>query len=549
MPVYLRKRHTERTTELERELESPFSKIAILSGQEGTQVQVATLKALLVAVPAGAPFPKRELQLHQAIMKPRDFVVRVYILAAQKLAHRDAASASDPYLRLSLGATKLDNRAEYLSDETDPHFHAFFEFRTALPGESLLQIDVMDHDIASLEAADDLIGSTVIDLEDRVFSSYWANCLAEAPPVEWRSLYSPLSKHEQGKLSLWVDVLRAERAKAVPPFNIALAPPVQWQLRVVVWSGMDLPTNVDDSGLADWYVMCRFADCPKQHSDTHFRAARGKASWNWRFKFDVTMSQFMKNQRLVLQIWDRDITADDCGGEAVLDLTRPWFRRVFGRKKARPTYWEPFHEEWNQRQTDKRARLRSQAEMRELGLGKFSTLVDVAEEVRKAARQGAASTFSRHLPPSPAFSHLLPSQVFAKESLLSQEVDEDLEAAKFWLPLRRPLRETAKQRESDSQGRGAFPKLLVSVQLVPIDEVEKLPAGFGRSAPNSNPVLPKPTGRLKFTLNPFAMMYRLLGPKLCGRLSAFICCILFILLLWYLIPIIIGNVITAPVTG
>jgi len=62
-------------------------------------------------------------------------------------------------------------------------------------------------------------------------------------------------------------------------------------------------------------------------------------------------------------------------------------------------------------------------------------------------------------------------------------------------------------------------------------------------------VLPKPTGRLKFTLNPFAMMYRLLGPKLCGRLSAFICCILFILLLWYLIPIIIGNVITAPVTG
>ena len=89
----------------------------------------------MVIVPSGAPLPRRELQLQQAILRPRDFVVRVYILAGQKLAHRDATSASDPYLRLSLGATTLDNRAEFLSDETDPHFHAFFEFRTALPGK------------------------------------------------------------------------------------------------------------------------------------------------------------------------------------------------------------------------------------------------------------------------------------------------------------------------------------------------------------------------------------------------------------------------------
>ena len=198
------------------------------------------------------------------------------------------------------------------------------------------------------------------------------------------------------------------------------------------------------------------------------------------------MSQFMRNQRIAIQIWDLDITADDCGGEAVLDLTRPWFKRVFSRKRARPAYWEPFAEEWNQRQTDPRARLRSQAEMRELGLGKFGSLLDVAEDV------------------------------FARETLLAQEVDEELEAAKFWLPLSRPLRETAKQRAADAQGRGASPKLLVSVQLVPQSDVEKLPAGFGRSAPNSNPTLPKPAGRLKFTWNPFVLCYNLLGPKVRG---------------------------------
>ena len=93
------------------------------------------------------------------------------------------------------------------------------------------------------------------------------------------------------------------------------------------------------------------------------------------------------------------------------------------------------------------------------------------------------------------------------------------------------------------------PLLLLSVQLVPKSEVEKLPAGFGRSAPNSNPILPKQVGRLRFSLNPCRMMYDLLGPKLCRRLSGVFCCILCVLIVWSLIPVVIGNVVTAPFTG
>ena len=66
--------------------------------------------------------------------------------------------------------------------------------------------------------------------------------------------------------------------------------------------------------LALRYVSCKFADKKVKYTDTHFRAKNGKASWNWRFRVPVDMDSFMKNQRLELQIWDRDITADDCGG-------------------------------------------------------------------------------------------------------------------------------------------------------------------------------------------------------------------------------------------
>ena len=41
-------------------------------------------------------------------------------------------------------------------------------------------------------------------------------------------------------------------------------------------------------------------------------------------------------------------------------------------------------------------------------------------------------------------------------------------------------------------------RFLLSVEVMPTDIAQKIPAGFGRSDPNANPELPPPTGRLKF---------------------------------------------------
>jgi len=54
-----------------------------------------------------------------------------------------------------------------------------------------------------------------------------------------------------------------------------------------------------------------------------------------------------------------------------------------------------------------------------------------------------------------------------------------------------------------------------SVQIWPKDKANVMQAGQGRGDPNQDPYLPPPTGRLKFSWNPFAMCMEICGPALC----------------------------------
>lgn len=49
-------------------------------------------------------------------------------------------------------------------------------------------------------------------------------------------------------------------------------------------------------------------------------------------------------------------------------------------------------------------------------------------------------------------------------------------------------------------------RLQYSFEIVPWAEVVKDKVGEGRDAPNQNPSLPEPLGRLKFSLNPYTML-------------------------------------------
>ena len=65
-------------------------------------------------------------------------------------------------------------------------------------------------------------------------------------------------------------------------------------------------------------------------------------------------------------------------------------------------------------------------------------------------------------------------------------------------------------------------KLCISLEIIPEGLIPNVPAGFGRTDPNTNPVLPPPTGRMKFSINPFTMGSELCGPALCAQIT---CCL------------------------
>ena len=78
--------------------------------------------------------------------------------------------------------------------------------------------------------------------------------------------------------------------------------------------------------------------------------------------------------------------------------------------------------------------------------------------------------------------------------------------------------------------------------------IERMKCGHGRSEPNQNPCLPPPTGRFKFTLNPFSLLYQMVGPKAYAKVRNFllqvVCCLICILIVYYAVPVVFGNIAT-----
>ena len=80
---------------------------------------------------------------------------------------------SDPYLKVKIGKKEINDKENYIPNNLNPLFGKMFEIPATLPVDHKLHIKVMDYDRTS---ADDLIGETTIDLENRFLSNYRPRC-------------------------------------------------------------------------------------------------------------------------------------------------------------------------------------------------------------------------------------------------------------------------------------------------------------------------------------------------------------------------------------
>ena len=187
-------------------------------------------------------------------------------------------SKSDPYLKVHLGKETFNDRKNAVDDVTDVDLYKLIEFNADLPGTSQLVIDVMDKNDFQSDA---LIGSTVIDLEDRWFDGRWqmegdenkvlpsSVGSSETPrwqtkPIEIRSLYVKTNHNAQGVLKLWVDIMKPEVAAAFPPDDVSLPPTQMFEVRVVIWKSKDVPAMDSLEGSFN-LVIAEFFICVSLH--------------------------------------------------------------------------------------------------------------------------------------------------------------------------------------------------------------------------------------------------------------------------------------------
>ncbi|KAF1325644.1 Inositol polyphosphate 5-phosphatase, partial [Globisporangium splendens] len=466
---------------------NPFKKKPANVGGDGLYKIAGQFKGLIRIFEREDERPLLDME---RLMKPLPYEIRVYVLDGVGFAPMDLGlngrpGKSDPYLRMKLGKEKVDDRKNFIDDTTDPDFYKMYQINALLPGASILTIEAMDHDFVG---GDDLIGRTTIDLEDRLFDQRWqdmgkmyeTSSRFRPKPLEIRTLNIPTSKAPMGTIKMWVDILTPNQAHEYPPIDISLPPPVDLELRVIVWKARNVPSFDEAEDMNDLFFRCWMEGSDYQETDIHWRAKKGKGSFNWRMKFPITLGHKQPNTKTPyfhIQGWDKDVfTANDAIGEAMMDLGM-YFQRAY-KQKTNVQFFEDDEE------TQKKKK-------------KATSDDDAAVKKIKEA---------------------------------TGLWDDDDPPDSKWVKL--------ESVDHKTHTRNYMGEVCMSMEVVPMEKAKQHPVGQGRNAPNNSPYLPPPAGRLSFSLNPFKVFNDLLGPSICNRIMCCLCCVAFMVLIYFLAPFI-----------
>ncbi|KAH8869934.1 Myoferlin [Schistosoma japonicum] len=142
--------------------------------------------------------PKEQLPLRyfeklSVASDPEECLLRIYIIRAIDLQPSDSSGLADPYVEITVGHHKVNSKDKYIPNTLNPEFGKMFQMKCILPIEKELHVMVKDYDAVG---ADDIIGKTDIDLENRRLTKYRATCglpqsYYVSGPNQWRDSKLP----------------------------------------------------------------------------------------------------------------------------------------------------------------------------------------------------------------------------------------------------------------------------------------------------------------------------------------------------------------------
>ncbi|XP_046666884.1 otoferlin [Homalodisca vitripennis] len=100
-------------------------------------------------------------------------LVRVYCVKAFDLHPADPNGKADPYIEVATPSNVVSDKLNYVPNQLNPVFGRCLEIAATFPVDTMLAIRVMDWDRLTKH---DLIGETIIDLENRFYSKHRGTC-------------------------------------------------------------------------------------------------------------------------------------------------------------------------------------------------------------------------------------------------------------------------------------------------------------------------------------------------------------------------------------
>jgi len=227
---------------------------------------------------------------------PAVFRVRSYVIRGLNVSGA-ASGFGNPYLFFVYGNNAVKLPGHRQMNTVEPRFFRTDERDVKMPEQSSFEVGLYDFSGSSEDA---MIGSSRVDLEDRWFSPTYQEMIKNSRvPIEYRAMRSPnagaLSK---GSLEMWIDLIDAAAAAEVPLSPLRPPPPVEVEIRVVIWSCKDLSLRLcqDESTgearekidiMAKASIDCRSYSgfqAKEQETDVH-ASSSGEGEFNWRFVF------------------------------------------------------------------------------------------------------------------------------------------------------------------------------------------------------------------------------------------------------------------------